>query len=189
MRTGRRPDAIEIRDMLRLRRLGRSVTMIANQYDLEADYVNGLLDGRAFPKSRRAYRPRGMSDADWFWSRVERGVACWRWQGPTNPSGYGIYTVGAVTFLAHRYAYEVTEGSIPDGLMVLHSVKCTTRVCVRPDHLRPGTHADNMADVRAKNRLLLGMPTIEEELSTGLQSGSEHDDVGLIHEGLDALLG
>ena len=51
--------------------------------------------------------------------------------------GYGIVTV-----LAHRLAYELTYGPIPEGL-TLHHI-CETTDCVNPDHLQPVTHAQNL---------------------------------------------
>jgi HNH endonuclease len=53
--------------------------------------------------------------------------------------------------LAHRVAYVLTHGEIPDGVDVLHS--CDFPPCVRPDHLFAGTHQDNMTDAMKKGRM------------------------------------
>ena len=52
--------------------------------------------------------------------------------------------------LAHRHAWELTHGAIPDGLHVCHT--CDHRPCVRPDHLFLGTPSDNLRDMSRKSR-------------------------------------
>lgn len=51
-------------------------------------------------------------------------------------------------------AYMLYYGPIPDGLFVLHS--CDNPRCVRPDHLKLGTHDDNMADLVRRKRSCFG---------------------------------
>jgi hypothetical protein len=83
-----------------------------------------------------------------FWSKVNKENDCWLWTGGISKSGYGNYRNNG----SHRYAYEITFGEIPKGMLVMH--KCDVRACVNPDHLSIGTHKDNSKDMVAKNRNL-----------------------------------
>jgi HNH endonuclease len=74
---------------------------------------------------------------------------CILWDGSLDFRGYG--SIGnRGTKKAHRVAWELFVGPIPDGMCVLH--KCDNPRCVAPAHLFLGTHADNVADTVAKNR-------------------------------------
>lgn len=76
---------------------------------------------------------------------------CWEWTGATvGHMGYGWMTFDGQSRLAHRVSFLVYQGEIPDGMKVLHT--CDNPVCVRPDHLRLGTNADNQQDMKAKGR-------------------------------------
>jgi hypothetical protein len=75
---------------------------------------------------------------------------CWEWQGKPMENGYGRIRYLNEDRLAHRLMYELEVGPIPDGLHILHS--CDNPPCVNPAHLRPGTQAENLADMDAKGR-------------------------------------
>lgn len=100
-----------------------------------------------------------LSEYERFWSKVRPGVgeACWDWIGTRTRGGYGVFmpTKSRIAVYAHRYMFELHNGALParddyHGSCVLHV--CDNPGCVRPDHLRLGTHADNMADMVRKNR-------------------------------------
>jgi hypothetical protein len=85
-----------------------------------------------------------------FLNRIEKTDGCWLWRGTTN-NGYGIFLLpGEVPVRAHRHAYELWKGPIPDGAVVMHV--CDNPPCVNPDHLQIGTRLDNNRDCAAKGR-------------------------------------
>ena len=61
-----------------------------------------------------------------FWSRVDVRAAdeCWPWQGYKTPKGYGNFTVcigkSRTALKAHRLAFILDGGTIPDGLCLDH---------------------------------------------------------------------
>ena len=94
-----------------------------------------------------------------FWSKVDRGAgprACWPWTALRSRSGYGHTYVRSSPARAHRVAWELTRGPIPEGLIVRHLV-CDNPLCCNPAHLAVGTNADNSADMTAKGRQALGV--------------------------------
>lgn len=89
---------------------------------------------------------------DKFESITESG--CWIWTAYSLPNGYGRFGLNGKTELAHRAAYMLYKGRIPEGMCVCHT--CDTPACVNPDHLFLGTHVDNMQDCKSKGRLTKG---------------------------------
>lgn len=68
-----------------------------------------------------------------FWSYVTFGArtACWLWKGSCRPSGYGafgLFAKGKTPASAHRIAYGLTHGELPEGLHVCH--RCDNPPCV-----------------------------------------------------------
>jgi hypothetical protein len=88
-----------------------------------------------------------------FWTKVRGGKPneCWPWTARKNEKGYGRF---AQTIAAHRMAYHLIKGPIPDGQIVLHS--CDNPACCNPRHLRAGTHLDNSSDAKDRSRLAYG---------------------------------
>jgi hypothetical protein len=109
--------------------------------------------GFAMPQRRKEHGSgfRKRTDEEFkedFWNRIKKGTdgECWTCTGATNAFGYGTMSEG----LAHRTAYELTNGPIPKGLNILH--RCDNRPCCNPSHLVVGTQAENVADCVSKNR-------------------------------------
>lgn len=74
---------------------------------------------------------------------------CWEWQ-KSGVRGYGTFRWMGQTYLAHRAAYELYKGAIPEGLLVRHS--CHNPACCNPQHLSLGTNADNSRDMTTAGR-------------------------------------
>lgn len=102
----------------------------------------------------------GLGDAQLFWRWVQTNAdGCWVWSGSTSREGYGRITrkvEGKKKFYAaHRVAYFLVRGDIPEGLELDHTCHngtgcpggpdCPHRRCVNPDHLEPVTKLVNIA--------------------------------------------
>lgn len=76
-----------------------------------------------------------------------RGVSeCWPWLAAIGgQTGYGVFSIGHQNYSAHRVAYTLWVGPIPDGLHIDHvrTRGCTSRACVNPSHLEAVTQTEN----------------------------------------------
>lgn len=84
--------------------------------------------------------------ASWFWSKVDRRAEdeCWPWTGALRGLGYGQFSIGndLPTIGAHRVAYHLVKGPIPDGLTIDHL--CGNPACCNPAHLEAVTMRENI---------------------------------------------
>lgn len=90
-----------------------------------------------------------------FWAYVglQPTDRCWSWRGPIDDNGYGLFWSGSTRTRAHRFAYELAIGPIPEGLTIDHTchtsecdspgTDCPHRRCVNPGHLEPVTQREN----------------------------------------------
>lgn len=107
--------------------------------------------------------PGGSTTLDRFWDKVRRSGEddCWEWTAYTTPRGYGHFAIRhGLKMLAHRFAYELLVGPIPEGLELDHTCHtkdpacvagdlCSHRRCVNPAHLEPVTKRENGKRSRA----------------------------------------
>lgn len=91
--------------------------------------------------------PRPLADR--FWEKVEKTDGCWFWRGTkswgASRQDYGVIGLGRKgegQDYAHRVAYALAKGPIPDGYYIDHL--CRNTLCVRPDHLEAVTPRENV---------------------------------------------
>lgn len=104
---------------------------------------------------------RKKSLVDRFWAKVDRQGPddCWLFTGARDGDGYGLITSEEGRdhqLRAPRVSYEIANGPIPAGRMVMH--RCDNPPCVNPGHLRVGTTLENNRDKAAKGRAWRGGP-------------------------------
>lgn len=98
-------------------------------------------------------RPRKKNE---FWTGVlRRGPEqCWPWMRGRIGDGYGIAPWKGKQTVAHKVAWMLTNGDVPDGYQVDHRChdesctlgdKCPHRQCCNPRHLQLVTQAQNKA--------------------------------------------
>jgi HNH endonuclease len=85
-----------------------------------------------------------IRNMDWLISRTipVPFSGCWVWDGACSSAGYAQYRLPGGSMYAHRLAYELAKGPIPDGLDIDHL--CRVRCCVNPDHLEAVTRSANL---------------------------------------------
>ena len=85
-----------------------------------------------------------------FWDKVDKTSGCWEWRGSASGNGYGRISINYTYYSAHRLAYSIMCGPIPNGMCVCHH--CDNKLCVNPGHLFLGTSSDNQRDSVTKGR-------------------------------------
>lgn len=92
-----------------------------------------------------------------FEAKILKTEQCWEWTASCAGRGYGQMKLPKQRRqeYAHRLAYMIYIGAIPEKREVCHS--CDNPKCCNPAHLFLGTSHDNHADMVSKNRHLAGV--------------------------------
>ncbi len=114
-----------------------------------------------------------------FWAKVDRHAPdeCWEWKAQRAKDGYGRFWLDGKQRGAHRVAYQLAKGPVPDDLCVCHH--CDNPPCVNPAHLFLGTFEDNNRDRAAKGRSAVNLPPHTGQLLRGRCSVEHCDELHL----------
>lgn len=104
-------------------------------------------------------RPRATSQSYDLWtcnrlmkkSTEDPTTGCLLWNGPLNKvGGYGRIWYREKSWRTHRLFYTLMVSDIPEGMDLMHC--CDNPRCINPNHLRPGTHSENIKEAYTKGR-------------------------------------
>lgn len=100
-----------------------------------------------------------------FWDKVKKTDGCWLWLASTAGKGYGQFPIPGEQrcVYAHRLSYWLHKGPIPKGKQVCHT--CDNPRCVNPEHLWVGSCAENLQDMKDKDRHLCGSKNSRAKLT------------------------
>ena len=91
-----------------------------------------------------------LTPADLLSATITTETGCMEWQRRRSPTGYGEVGAGGRKYRTHRLMTFLVYGLPKPGDHALHS--CDNPPCINPDHLRWGTHQENMADRVTRKR-------------------------------------
>jgi hypothetical protein len=124
---------------------------------------------RAYRKEKRQTQIINLSQSDierfnkYVVMDMSKGYLVWK--GAKDTDGYGVFNIKERQLKAHRVAWMIKNGPIPEGLCILHETDDPE--CVDTNYLSLGTIADNNMDKKVKKRGIIGerngMVTLSED--------------------------
>lgn len=141
------------------------------------------LCGKPFVRSRPDQNSQHYCSLECrLWAKVDKSGGddvCWEWQAKSVISSlnYGAINVDGKITVAHRVAWRLVNGEIPDGLFVCH--KCDNPKCCNPNHLFLGTCSDNINDMCAKGRHGMKGKTHTEETKAIIKARHKENQYAL----------
>jgi HNH endonuclease len=113
-------------------------------------------------------------------AKLDPETGCLVWQRYIGTHGYGVLQITGGQKLAHRLAWETSNGPIPDGLYVCH--RCDRRACINVDHMFLGTPTDNARDMIRKGRNASLVPRSGEDHPGSKLSEEDVRKIRLLYE-------
>lgn len=140
-------------ELLKLHEEGIDQTEMGRRYDLDSSTISRHLKAAGITPRKKLPADASIEErlAEGT-GPVEPDTGCMHWTRSVAPQGYGrlIIPVKQIAY-AHRIALEIRLGrKLVEGEQARHT--CDNRICVNPDHLIPGTAADNARDAVERNR-------------------------------------
>jgi hypothetical protein len=90
-----------------------------------------------------------------IFSKTRKTETCWIWEGFVHHGGYSRVSTTwrgcKFQFRVHRYMWTLENQIDPGIFIICHA--CDNPICVNPEHLFLGTHADNAKDKVKKGRV------------------------------------
>ena len=132
--------------MVAMRQTGATYALVGRTFGISDVAASATIRNRIAGRLRGG-RPNTAED---FWDRVEPepNTGCWIWVGYRLKSGYGNFAFHG-TIPAHRFAYQLLRGPIPEGLTLDHYI-CNFPPCVNPWHTEPVPLSVNIARAKAR---------------------------------------
>jgi len=124
---------------------------------------------------------------------------CHIFDGAKTANGYGVAFHSGKLMRAHRVAYEIANGPIPEGMLVLHLCK-QSRACINPTHLMLGDHKLNYehgindgtlggVDRVCEPRLSrVDVDLIRSMRNSGMTVQAIADELGHVHQKIDRVV-
>jgi hypothetical protein len=109
-----------------------------------------------------------------FWSKVQVNGPdeCWPWIAKAKHRfGYGLFTIATgIVVYSHRLSFSLAGKKLGKDEQVRHS--CDYSPCCNPQHLLPGTQADNVKDMMDRGRHVArpNTPEIRRKISEGMRA-------------------
>lgn len=111
---------------------------------------------------------------------IDPTTGCWNWTRYCDKNGRPTVEHRCRTYYAYRFVYALFKKPTPDGILACHT--CDNPRCVNPEHVFPGTHADNTQDAISKGRFRSGnirklVPDQVREIRRLREGGAAYEEI------------